>query len=84
MHAAATAAGFYESNRREYTIRRGDVLVPAGHVSIDGQDSLVIHNAIMDDGQVSAIFHVNILSVEYSITVPSPFRYICTTSCDYG
>jgi hypothetical protein len=54
MHAAATA-NFYESNRREYTIRRADVLVPAGHVSIDGQDSLVIHNAIsMDDGQVGA------------------------------
>jgi transcription factor AP-2 len=54
MHAA-TAAGFYESNRREYTIRRADVLVPAGHVSIDGQDNLVIHNAIaMEDGQVGA------------------------------
>jgi len=54
MHGSTT--GFYDSNRREYTIRRGDVLVPSGHhVSLEGQDSLVIHNSIgMDDGQVGA------------------------------
>ena len=42
-----------DSSRREY-IRRGDVLVPGGHVGIDGQDGLVIQNSIMDDGQVGS------------------------------
>lgn len=52
MHSAAFS---YETNRRsEYGVRRPDVLVPSGHPGLDGQDSLVLHNALssVDDNQV--------------------------------
>ncbi|XP_059485288.1 transcription factor AP-2-epsilon [Neocloeon triangulifer] len=52
MHSAAAFS--YETNRRsEYGVRRPDVLVPSGHPGLDGQDSLVLHNALssVDDNQ---------------------------------
>jgi hypothetical protein len=52
MHSAAFS---YETNRRsEYGVRRPDVLVASGHPGLDGQDSLVLHNALssVDDNQV--------------------------------
>jgi hypothetical protein len=51
MHSAAFS---YETNRRsEYGVRRPDILV-SGHPGLDGQDSLVLHNALsnVDDNQV--------------------------------
>jgi hypothetical protein len=65
MHSAAAFS--YETSRRgEYGVRRPDVLVPSGHPGLDGQDSLVLHNALsnVDDNQVGLPFLVGPYNVK--------------------